>query len=168
MPAYPAKAELTAESGGTTITFMFNPSELSFSRSMQINSSSGARTDDGTPKVSFGYFNPYSLSISNILFDTYETGKDVMSEYISKLQDALEFKSASERRPPIYLFAWGDREYLRCFVQSLSYKLTLFLPDGTPVRAVVDLSLQQIDEWDPPPSTSSGNPSPAERSASSR
>ncbi len=167
MPEYPVKAELVAKDGGTTITFMFNPTELSFSRSMQTNTSSGARTDKGIPKISFGFFNAYSLSLSGIIFDTYETGEDVMDAYINKLRDALEFADNADR-PPIYLFSWGNKEYLRCFVKSLSYKLTMFLPDGTPVRATADLSLEEIDEWDPPPSTSTPNPSSSERSADSR
>ncbi|MEM8715731.1 MAG: hypothetical protein AAGE92_08135 [Cyanobacteria bacterium P01_G01_bin.4] len=166
MVEYPVKAELVAKDGGTTVTFMFNPTELSFSRSMQTNASSGARTDKGIPKISFGYFNPYSLSISNILFDTYESGEDVMDKYIDKLREALEFAKNTDR-PPIYLFSWGNKEYLRCFVKSLSYKLTMFLPDCTPVRAVADLSLEELDEWDPPPSVGTPSPSSSQRQSES-
>ena len=40
------------------------------------------------------------------------------------------------------------RVYLRCcFVEKLSYKLTMFLPNGVPVRATIDsLTLKEIDE----------------------
>ena len=167
MPEYPVKAELVAKDGGTTVTFMFNPTELSFSRGMQTNASGGARTDKGIPKVSFASFNPYSLSIGNIIFDTYESGEDVLEAHINKLRDALEFADNSDR-PPIYLFSWGNKEYLRCFVKSLSYKLTMFLPDGTPVRATADITLEELDEWDPPPSTSTPSPSNSERASDSR
>ena len=158
------KAKLIAQGGGDDIEFMFNPTELDFSRSMNLNRSDGARTDEGLPKVTFGSPEPYKLSLSNLTFDTYETGKNVYTEYISKFQQAVEFLDDKER-PPIYLFTWGSQEYLRCFVQSLSYKLTLFLADGTPVRAVVNLSLEEIGE-----TTSSGNTSTpsGNRSSSSR
>lgn len=158
------KAKLIAQGGGDDIEFMFNPTELDFSRSMNLNRSDGARTDEGLPKVTFGSPEPYKLSLSNLTFDTYETGKNVYTEYISKFQKAVEFLDDKER-PPIYLFTWGSQEYLRCFVQSLSYKLTLFLADGTPVRAVVNLSLEEIGE-----TTSSGNTSTpsGNRSSSSR
>ena len=55
------------------------------------------------------------------------------------------------KRTPIYRFVWGSQVYLqRCFIAKLNYKLTLFLPDGTPVRAVIDsLTLKKADEEKP-------------------
>lgn len=158
----PVKAKLMAQDGGDNIEFMFNPTELSFSRSNSITKPDGARTDGGLPKVSFGSPEPYKLTLSNLLFDTYETGENVYTKYISKFRQAVEFLQSKER-PPVYLFTWGSQEYLRCFVQSLSYKLTLFLPDGTPVRATVDLTLEEVDEV-----TSSGNTGTPSVSSSQR
>lgn len=145
---HPIKAQLTAQDGGETIEFMFNPTQLDFSRSMQLNAAEGASTSSGVPKVSFAYPNPYEMTVGNLLFDTYETGANVVDAYISKFRKAVEFQGSTPR-PPIYLFTWGSQEYLRCFVKSLRYKLTLFLADGTPVRAIVDLTLQEIDESTP-------------------
>jgi len=152
-PAQPVKAQLIAKDGGETIEFMFNPTELEFSRSLELKPSEGARTEKGLPKVSFAYPNPYTLSISNILFDNYETGKSVLETHINKIRKAVEFVQSAER-PPVYLFTWGSQEYLRCFVKSLRYKLTMFLVDGTPVRATVDLTLEEIDETTPSQSQS--------------
>ncbi|MCY7322345.1 MAG: hypothetical protein LH660_11235 [Phormidesmis sp. CAN_BIN36] len=47
----------------------------------------------------------------------------------------------------LYIFTWGKNEYLKaCFIEKLSYKLTMFLPDGMPVRAIIDsLILVQAD-----------------------
>ncbi|MEO1592365.1 MAG: hypothetical protein AAFU71_13905 [Cyanobacteria bacterium J06632_22] len=145
------KAKLLAQGGGNNIEFMFNPTELSFSRSMQLNSCDGARTDDGLPKVSFGSPEAYSLTLSGLIFDTYESGENVIEKHIDKFREAVEFLDGKER-PPMYIFAWGTQQYIRCFVQSLTYKLTMFLPDGTPVRASVDVTLQEIGE-----TSSSGN-----------
>lgn len=162
----PVKAKLIAKDGGETIEFMFNPTELEFSRSMQLDSSRGARTDKGLPKISFAYPEPYSLTIPGILFDNYETGKNVLDSHINKFRKAVEFVGDTER-PPVYLFTWGDQQYLRCFVKSLRYKLTMFLPDGTPVRAMVDLTLEEIDETTP--DQSQGTPSSgSSRSSDSR
>lgn len=161
----PVKAKLIAQGGGETIAFMFNPTELEFSRSLNLNRSTGARTSEGLPKVSFGSPEPYRLSLHNITFDTYETGKNVYNEYIQKLRQAVEFLQDKER-PPIYLFTWGSQEYLRCFVQSLSYKLTLFLPDGTPVRSVVNLTLEEIGEANPNGNTGTPSSGPNRQSNS--
>lgn len=156
------KAKLIAQGGGSNIEFMFNPTELSFSRKMNLNSCGGARTDDGVPKVSFGSPEPYSITVSELMFDTYETGENVLDKHIENFRQAVEFLDGSER-PPMYIFTWGKQEYLRCFVESLSYKLTLFLADGTPVRATVDVTLQEIGE-----TSGSGNTGTPNRGSSSR
>jgi hypothetical protein len=159
------KAKLIAVDGGEDIEFMFNPSELSFSRSVEIEQAAGARTEAGENKTSFKHPNPYSLSISNVILDTYEDGSSVLGP-LGKFTKAVEFAASGDgkgQRPPIYLFTWGSNKYLRCFIKSLNFKLTLFMPDGTPVRATLDLSLEQVDA--PTPKGSQGTPQP---SASSR
>ena len=157
------KALLKPDDGSEDIVFMFNPTEITFSRSLELNTDSGARTNSGIPKVSFGYPQPYSLRISNILFDTRESQTSVLP-YVDKFKRAVQFsdfqitaggggnqsqrrgRQGPKKRPPTYIFTWSDNKYLRCFVKSLTYKLTLFTPDGTPVRAVIDLELQETDE----------------------
>ena len=139
------KAKLLAQGGGNNIEFMFNPAELSFSRGLRLNTPSGPRTEEGLPKVSFGSPNPYSVNVSGLVFDTYETGENVIDKYVENFRQAVEFIEGKER-PPIYLLTWGKQEYLRCFIESLSYKLTMFLTDGTPVRATVDITLKEVGE----------------------
>lgn len=155
------------EQGVDTIEFMFNPTQLSFSRNVNISDAQGARTDKGLPKVSFQSLTPYKLSISDILFDTYEEGTSVLW-YINKLKKAVEFADGKDV-PPVYLFTWGDQEYLRCFVEQLSYQLTMFLPDGTPVRAIASLTLHEVDKFVPNPSMNpTKNPNRSGDSRSSR
>lgn len=156
------KAKLIAQDGGNNINFMFNPTELNFSRSMNLNSSGGARTEDGTPKISFGSPEPYSVSVGGLVFDTYETGKNVVATHIQPFRQSVEFLDGQER-PPIYLLTWGKQQYIRCFIKSLSYKLTMFLADGTPVRASVDITLQEIGE-----TGSTGNTGTPSRGSSRR
>ncbi|MGD1852686.1 MAG: hypothetical protein ACFB2W_00405 [Leptolyngbyaceae cyanobacterium] len=139
------KAKLIAQEGSSNIEFMFNPTELSFSRGLNINPSKSARTQKGLPKVSFGSPQPYSVTVSGLMFDTYETGENVIDKYIENFRQAVEFMDSPER-PPIYILTWGNQEYLRCFVESLSYTLTMFLADGTPVRATVTITLMETDE----------------------
>jgi len=139
------KAKLIAKDGGDDIEFMFNPTELNFSRSMNLNAPGGARTDDGLPKISFGSPEPYTVSVNGLMFDTYETGENVVDAHIEPFRKSVEFLDGVER-PPIFLLTWGKQQYIRCFVQSLSYDLKMFLPDGTPVRATVNITLQEIGE----------------------
>lgn len=147
------KAKLTGLEDADDIEFMFNPSELSLSRGMSIEQSPGARTETGQNKTSFKHPNPYSMTVNNLIFDTYESGKSVL-DHVKKLSKVVEFTTKGKgqnKRPPIYIFTWGKNEYLRVFVESFNCKLSLFLPDGTPVRASIDLKMQQVD---PPQQTS--------------
>ncbi|MCY7272909.1 MAG: hypothetical protein LH702_03950 [Phormidesmis sp. CAN_BIN44] len=61
---------------------------------------------------------------------------------------SLSGEKGEDKRTPTYRFVWGDQIYLRrCIVEKLTYKLTMFLTDGTPVRAVIDsLTLKEADE----------------------
>ena len=133
------------------IEFMFNPSEISFSRSMSIEQAKGARDKGGKTKASFKHPNPYGLKIGNIVLDTYESGDSVLT-HIKPFTQAVEFSQkgrAKAKRPPVYLFIWGSNLYMRCFVKNFSFKLTMFMADGTPVRAIVDLSIEQVDPPNP-------------------
>ena len=133
------KAQLKAKSDGKDITFMFNPKELSFSFAVETTDNPGARsTRSGRPRVSFSNLPPRQIAIKDIWFDTYETGKDVLKEHMQVFIDAMKF-SKDRQRPPVYAFMWGSNAYFDyCFIEQVSYRLTKFLPDGKPVRAVVD------------------------------
>jgi len=140
------------DSGVKEIEFMFNPTELIFERIVETSDNTGSHTQkEGQPKVSFANINPYKVTINKILFDTYETGENV-EKYIAPFKRGVQFddKLVGEKklRPPLYRFVWGGQEYLRsCFIEKLTYKLTMFLPDGKPVRALIDsLTLKEADE----------------------
>lgn len=142
------KAKLIPIGAGRSIDFMFNPNELVFDGVVETADNPGARsTESGKPKVSFSNIKAYKVTIKNILFDTYEDGRDVIKQHIEAFRQAVEF-IGNEERPPIFRFMWGNQRYLRaCFIEQLNYRLTMFLPDGTPVRATIDsLTLKEVDE----------------------
>ena len=140
------------------IEFMFNPTELSFEGVVETSDNPGVRSQQsGKPKVSFSNIQAYRVTINNILFDTYEDNKHVVKEHIELFKQSVKFVGDKER-PPIYTFSWGQESYLKyCFIERLSYKLTMFTSDGVPVRAVIDnLTLKEVDE---PPLNDSSSPS---------
>ena len=57
----------------------------------------------------------------------------------------LSGQSLELRRPPVYYFIWGEKNYMCCMIETANCKLMMFLPDGTPVRASVDLTLREVD-----------------------
>lgn len=144
-----AKARLVAfspENAELNIEFMYNPTEISFTRTLEWKSDTGNRGETLLPKVNFSGVSPYKFTLSGLLFDTYETKESVMDKYIQKIKKGVEAPpNTPDWRPPVYTFEWGDHKYYHCVVTSLTYKLTMFLADGKPVRAMVDIALQEVD-----------------------
>lgn len=142
------KAKLIAyQSEAPDIEFMFNPTEISFSRTVRWESNRGNRGTTLLPKINFSGVESYKFTLKQLLFDTYETKESVM-KYINIIkQGVTTIKRKHDQRPPVYIFTWGDKEkYFHCVMDSLTYTLTMFLTDGTPVRAIVDISLQEVDQ----------------------
>ncbi len=140
------KAKLIIVDGeGANIEVMFNPQEISFTRTSTWDDDRGNRGDELLPKVNFGGLEPYSLSLNQLIFDTYETKESVMKKYINNIKKGVNAPTGVNKRPPVYLFTWGD-EYFHCVMTSLTYRLTMFLSDGTPVRALVDIALKEVDK----------------------
>jgi hypothetical protein len=50
-------------------------------------------------------------------------------------------KDSSTKVPPILVFQWGNFSY-RGHLETLNIKYTMFLPDGVPVRAKVNMNLK--------------------------
>ena len=69
-----AKLEVHSALSGNpkNIEFMFNPSELEFSRQVFWHSDRGTRSSTLLPKVNFSGVEPYTCTLRNLLFDTYE------------------------------------------------------------------------------------------------
>lgn len=150
------KAILKNQDGGTDIKFMFNPKEMSFQNSVKTASDPGTRSQQsGRKKVSFSDIPAKTITISNILFDTFETGKDVVENHIKPFEEATRFIKGKQR-PPVYCFFWGKQYLKYCFVEQVNYKLTKFKQDGTPVRAMIDsLTLKETEK---PSEDRSGTP----------
>jgi hypothetical protein len=148
---------IVIDSGGgdaKTIEFMFNPQEINFTRQSQWQSDVGVRTTGSTgnganeegPKVNFGGVQAYTFSLNKLIFDTYETKESVLDKYINNIKKGVATPKGLKTRPPVYVLTWGDYDYFPCVMTSLSYTLTMFMKDGTPVRALVDISLLEVDK----------------------
>jgi Contractile injection system tube protein len=138
---------LIPEDGGKPdINFMFNPAEIKGIQGNKIQDNTGANNlDSGAPKPSFEKKISNMYEMKDIIFDTYEEGKNVLS-YITPFQEGMKFID-NMKRPPVYRFVCGSVQYMRrCFIQDFSYTLTKFLPDGTPVRAIVNVSLKEAED----------------------
>ena len=130
---------------GAAIVAMFNPDELSFNGSVGWEKQKAAQRD--VPELQFTSSEPRTVSVK-LLFDTYDTQdvskKDVRKEYTDKLLK-LTLVHGDKHRPPVCKLRWGSAGYFfQCVIERLEQRFTLFMEDGTPVRAVVTCSFK---EW---------------------
>jgi hypothetical protein len=90
---------------------------------------------------------PRTLALS-LVFDTYEQKKDVR-ELTGQLAALCEVND--DGKPDVCRFFWGPDQKnpaalaFQGVIESLTQKFTLFLEDGTPVRATVDLALKESE-----------------------
>ncbi|MCY7368255.1 MAG: hypothetical protein LH474_08885 [Chamaesiphon sp.] len=140
------KAKLiNKDNPGEDIKLMFNPTEISLTRTVNWQNEAGNKSQTLLPKTNFSGVEPYKLTLKQLLFDTYETNQSVVEKYINVIKKGVTSEAGEGKRPPVYIFSWGE-EYFHCVINSLTYTLTMFRPDGTPVRAMVDITLQEVDE----------------------
>jgi hypothetical protein len=125
---------------------MFNPTEYTISKS--VGWTTKADTGSNIGKLEFKGGNPIELKLK-LQFDTSLSGKNVQDEHTKKLW-ALSMVNKSKKdantkksSPPKCEFHWGGGWSFEAVVTSISEQLTMFLPDGTPIRSQVDISLKQ-------------------------
>lgn len=77
-------------------------------------------------------------------FDTYEKKADV-STVSGKIKSQLDPGESGSGQVVGCLFQWGKKTY-QGLVTQIKEDFTLFLPDGTPVRSVLTLTLRPWPE----------------------
>lgn len=132
--------------GGDAIQVLFNPTQYSLDKGNQI-------AEIGVPGLSAPILqyvrgNTRSLSME-LLFDTYEehpphnrAGDDVRTAYTDKIYGLLGI-DAGTHAPPICTLRWKDFEF-QCVLERVSGRFTLFLADGTPVRATLNVTFKEF------------------------
>jgi Contractile injection system tube protein/LysM domain len=124
---------------GGPIAVLFNPSEYTLEKGNTFQ-----RTELpglGSPITQFTSGGAESLSME-LFFDTYtdEGGKDVRT-YTDRVTDLLKI-NPDLHAPPIVQFQWG-RLTFKAVLERVSRRFTMFMPDGTPVRAVLTVTFQE-------------------------
>jgi hypothetical protein len=144
------KATIKNLDSGETIKCLFNPTEYTVAKSNPWNSKPVIGRN--VPELEFTGGGPKTLTME-LFFDVYEeTGKPDVRDHINKLWNLTRISektvnSKTDRgRPPLCLFQWGPNWSFTAVVMSLSVRFTLFHQDGTPVRAVANVTMQQAED----------------------
>lgn len=160
------RAYLEVETGAR-IDCMFNPSKFQFSTTNRWDAD--RLPGRGSPKLRFagGDGGAFDLSLT---FDTTDTGKPV-TDHTKKLMTLMDVdtslsgydKSKNNGRPPWVKFHWGTHLHsFKAVLTSASVTFTYFSHEGMPLRANVEMSLEQYEpdgNWGAQNPTS-GTPTP--------
>lgn len=147
------KAEIQNLDTGTSLTVCFNPREYTFSKAVPWAEHNIAGLD--SPAYEWTSGAPMLLNVE-LFFDAYELeggARDVRS-WTDQLE-VFGLVNADLHRPPILLFIWGKKLKFKCLLKNLSLRFTMFLDDGTPVRAVANCV---FTEYTPPEEQLQGKP----------
>ncbi|HEU5056030.1 MAG TPA: hypothetical protein VFU21_05875 [Kofleriaceae bacterium] len=125
---------------GDEVTAYFNPKEIGITKNVPWNKHKDSKADK--PILEFTDADPAELNIE-LLFDTFETRDSVYDAHISKLEKLVKVDEA-KKRPPMVLFLWGTHfPKFMGVVSALKVQYTMFLPDGTPVRATATVTIKE-------------------------
>lgn len=137
-----AKAIITPLDGrgkDTPINVLFNPTEYSVEYS--ANFQEVAPPGLSNPVVQFVNGNARVLTM-DLMFDTFTDGGQAnVLKLTEPLTDLISIDGALHA-PPRVEFRWGVFKFV-AVIEKISQKLTMFKPDGTPVRSTLNVSFKQ-------------------------
>jgi hypothetical protein len=136
---------------GEKIACMYNPEKVKIQRGNSWDTLE--MPGKGVHTALFKGSSPGTLDIDKLIFDTTDTG-DPVTKFTDKLMGLLDIdkkvQGTNERtnnaRPPIVRFHWGHMVSFPCYVESVEVEFTYFSSAGVPLRAEVDLKLNQFKE----------------------
>jgi hypothetical protein len=149
MPAALQKAYLETESGDH-LDCMFNPQKFSFAMSNRWDSDPIPGGD--IPAMRFAGAGSGGFDLS-LVFDTTSGGTPV-TDHTTKLVKLMKIDTTlpgydaakSNGRPPWVKFHWGTHLHtFKAVITSLNVTFTYFSSEGMPLRANVDMNLQQFE-----------------------
>ena len=129
----------------------FNPEEYTLSR--DINYAQAAIPGLSAPILQFVNGNMQTLEME-LFLDTYEqhkAGSRVVNAarsdvrvLVRQVTDLMTIEPATHA-PPVLLFTWGSLAFT-CVLARATQRFIMFLPDGTPVRARLKVTLQRVPQ----------------------
>jgi nucleoid-associated protein YgaU len=124
------------------VSVLFNPSEYTLEKENEFASIGIPGLE--SPLLQFIRGGQETLSME-LFFDSYEQRRDVRDN-TDQISSLLKIDS-NIKAPPVVKFIWGKLSFTSVLKRA-TRKFTMFLPDGTPVRATMNVTFQkyQTDE----------------------
>lgn len=129
-----------------TLVCRLNPTSMQVSGGSEWRSEAGAQDRAPTP-AQFVKTKPRSMSMQ-LLVDQFVESVDVSKE-VKALQDwsvKRDARNSDAVSAPYLRFQWGSQTHFRCYLSSYQITYTMFSMTGTPLRATVSVTLDEIVE----------------------
>jgi len=127
-----------ADERARRIPLRFNPSDYKLSKANTFAEIPIPGLE--TPPIQYVRGGSETLTLE-ALVDTSDTLEDVRERYVERLR-SLMTPDSREHAPPIVRFVWG-RSIFTGVLEKLDITYQLFLPDGVPLRAKLELGLKE-------------------------
>src|SRR5919198_370947 len=139
-------------SGKQKITFTFNPENCTVKGGARWEFPA-AKAAKESPPPHYGGPEHVTLSLNALFDDSEKSNGDVSGDVetlLSWTRPTSETLGAGKVPwGPLLNFTWGNNKtfaQFKCVLTSVSAQYTMFLRDGTPIRAMVSLTLQQVPD----------------------
>ncbi len=136
----------TSVNGQGELEFGFNPKEYTIAKSAEWkrNPTKGA-TQASMPE--FVGAQGRTLTLELFIDATDGKGKDVAKDVETLMACLVPLPGSIPKQkplPPFVQFVWGPSVYFNAYLKTVSAKFTMFRPDGRPVRAVCQVTLEEV------------------------
>jgi nucleoid-associated protein YgaU len=150
-PPNPLKARLyVVAQPQQSVEFLYNPTSYSVSKSTTWHKPPATKGAKEAPAPEFGGANAAQVQME-LFLDRWEEPLGDVSKDVRKLLRWLRATDHShsnqQPQPPVLAFSWGRSNPLGWFsgyLKSVNAKYTMFREEGTPTRATVSISLEEV------------------------
>jgi nucleoid-associated protein YgaU len=143
-PGSAGGAQLASQRG--EIPFQFNPKELAIQKAAKWERKSSRNAKKASPPEFTGA-DPCKLTLE-MFFDASDTELGSVVDQVESLFHCCvptdSTLANNKAVPPLVQLSWGTVVSFPGFVTSVQAKYTLFAPDGTPIRAVCNVSIEEM------------------------
>ena len=137
----PLPAVLRSLETNQAITLV-NPKEVTVDKAVSWTKSKNSKDD--SPELEFTDSEPKTLACE-LLFDMFEERGNVYNTFVQPIEFQTKVDPALGR-PPLMEFTFGNFPKFRGVIEDMNVKYTLFLPDGTPTRATLNLKMKEASK----------------------
>ncbi len=137
------------------LAFQFNPKEMSIQKSAKwARSTAPKATKAGPPE--FQGSEPCKLTLE-MFVDATDTYDSLVVDRVETLFSCtVPMADTKDAWPPLVVLQWGGVSSFLGYVSSVQAKYTLFAPDGTPLRAVCAVTVEEVPDQAPKQNPTSG------------